>query len=70
MMIESDPRADLAELRAQVRHLADEYDSHLSPIATQAFVKRLRELVGPWPHEEDDDEEEDCDFGETWAESA
>ena len=50
MIVEPDYRAELAELRAQVRHLADELEG-ATPYQALRVMERLRELVGPWPHE-------------------
>jgi uncharacterized protein YukE len=48
-------RAELAELRAQVRYALDDWggDDHIryTSQSTRTLVKRLRALVGPWPHE-------------------
>lgn len=54
-----DPRADLAELRSQVRYLADEFEVTVPPpdlpdrydLLRLDVIERLRALVGPWPHE-------------------
>jgi len=48
-------RAELAELRAQVRHLADEAVELAieDNVSAEWFAERLRALVGPWPHEAD-----------------
>ena len=49
-LIEPDYQAKWAELRAQVRYLADEIEDW--PVQTpRAVAVRLRALVGPWPHE-------------------
>jgi hypothetical protein len=53
-MAASVPQADLAELLSQVRYVADDMANEVWPWTSDTamgFVDRLRELVGPWPHE-------------------
>ena len=54
-LVGPDYRADLAELRAQVRYLADEYGVpgpyYDADVRLGALLERLRTLVGDWPHE-------------------
>lgn len=52
-LVGKDPRADLAELRSQVRYLADEYErpNELALVERAHVAHQLRQLVGPWPHE-------------------
>lgn len=56
-----DTRAELAELRAQVRYIADELagaDTGTPYVYVSAIVleAKLRALVGPWPHELTDEQ--------------
>ncbi len=49
--LEPDYRAQLAEFIAQVRYAADEYDRCGYPDDAECnLIRRLRALVGPWPH--------------------
>ena len=51
-LVGPDYRAKYAELRAQVRYLADDMDSWGPGLtAYRRTYFRLRELTGPWPHE-------------------
>ncbi len=60
-LVGPDYRAELAELRAQVRYLADEIEegwpeAKSGGLVPSDVIERLRALVGPWGYEKDEHE--------------